>query len=330
MAQLFHAGPSPHIRVKETTQTLMRDVIIALVPAVIAGIYFYGWRAAVVLAVSVATCIVSEFVYNKVMKQKVTVTNLSCVVTGLLLGLSCSPLTPWWTVMIGASFAIIIVKMLFGGLGHNFMNPALAGRALMMASWPRLMTTFMSPHGEPDLITSATPLAAGQTGSEVSDYLGWFLGDKAGSIGEISILALLIGLVYLLARGVITAEATVSYLASFAFFAWMWGGLPSGSLFTGNPLYEILNGGVMLAAVFMVTDYTTTPMTTRGRIVFGIGAGFLTMAIRSFGSYPEGVTYSILIMNLAVPLIDKALIPVSFGGGGKKEKERETAEGGKV
>ncbi|MDI9498194.1 MAG: RnfABCDGE type electron transport complex subunit D [Bacillota bacterium] len=323
MELFLTAGSSPHIKAPDTTQTIMRDVLIALLPTSVAGIIFFGLRALMVIAVSVIAAVVTEFVYTRLMKLPMTIMDLSAAVTGLLLALSLSPLVPWWMAAIGAVFAIVVAKMIFGGLGQNFVNPALAARAMMLASWPSQMATFMNPRPATDLVASATPLPAFRYGAgEVPTLFESLIGRSSGSIGEVSVIALLIGLAWLLYRRIITLDTPLAYLVSFAFFAWLWG---QDGLFTGNVLFHVLNGGFLMAAIFMVSDYTTTPMTRLGRIIFGAGAGFLTMAIRAVGGYPEGVTYAILIMNCCVPLIDRAIVPPAFGGPKRRRKEADHA-----
>ena len=312
MELFLTAGSSPHIKDRATTQVLMRDVIIALMPTSIAGVILFGLRAFIVLTTTVVVAVLTEAVYTKLMKLPLTIMDFSAAVTGLMLGLTLSPLVPWWVAAIGSVFAIVIAKMIFGGLGQNFVNPALAARAMMLASWPSQMTLFMNPMGRPDLVAQATPLPAARMGEgAVPELLQTFIGRASGSIGEVSILALFLGLAWLLYRRVITLDAPLAYLASFALFAWLWG---DHGLFSGDVLFHVLNGGVMMAAIFMVSDYTTTPITRLGRLIFGAGAGFLTMLIRHVGGYPEGVTYAILIMNCCVPLIDRGIVPTSFGG----------------
>lgn len=335
---LLSAKASPHIRTKTATHNIMLDVCIALLPAVGFGIYHFGWYVALVILVTVLSAVLSEYLYTKLLNRPLTITDGSAVVTGLLLALSLPPSIPLWMPVIGAIFAIVIVKCLFGGIGQNFLNPALAARALLLASWPAEMTTFIESRHATDAFTNvtavssstaivdaesvATPLAGlannlADWPGDLGAFLDKLLGNSSGVIGEISILAILIGAVYLFVRRVIRLDVPVIFLASFAFFAWMFIGT-TDQFFTGNPLAEMMFGGVMFVAVFMVTDYTTTPMTKRGRFIFAVGAGFLTAIIRRYSSYPEGVTYAILLMNLCVPLIDRLIVPKSFG------KRRET------
>ncbi|MBC7960050.1 MAG: RnfABCDGE type electron transport complex subunit D [Vallitaleaceae bacterium] len=307
------AGSSPHIKNNESTRGIMLDVIIALTPAMIAAIYFFKLQAALLILVTVTSCVLSEYIWNRVSKKKNTLKDLSAVVTGLLLAFNLSPYVPLWVAAIGGAFAIIIVKQMFGGLGHNFINPALAARAFLMASWPVQMTTWKTPGI--DAVGAATPLALIKEGGEALGQLpalfDLFVGNVGGCIGETSVLALLLGAAYLLIKKVITPEIPIAFIGTVGVMTWVLGG---DTLFTGDFLYQILAGGLMLGAFFMATDYTTSPMTLKGRIVMGIGCGLLTTVIRLYGGYPEGVSYSILLMNLTVPLIDKFFIPKSFGG----------------
>lgn len=292
----------------------MTDVIIALVPATACGVYFFGINALVTILVSVAAAIGTEAVIQLAMKKKVTVSDGSAVVTGLLLALCLPPLAPgdFYMPLLGSIFAIAIVKQCFGGLGYNFINPALAARAFLLVSWSQSMVT--TGWVFPDAVSTATPLnALKQTGIPGASYLDMFIGNIGGSIGETSALALLIGAVYLLARNVINWRIPAVYIGTVALFTWVAG--PKG-LFTGDALYHILGGGLILGAFYMATDYTTSPMTNKGRIIFAAGCGILTGVIRLWGGYPEGVCYAILIMNLAVPLIDRKFRPRVFGVSG--------------
>lgn len=306
-------GSSPHIRGKISTSNIMRDVLIALIPAILASIYFYRLNSFLVIIVTILSCIISEYVCNKIMKKNITIGDYSAVVTGLLLAFNLPPNIPLWIAAIGGVFGIVIVKQLFGGLGNNFVNPALAARAFLMASWPVAMTTWVTPGV--DAVSTATPLALIKEGTEAvgqtPSIMNLFLGNIGGCIGETSALALIIGVAYLVYRKVITLEIPLTFIGTVALMAWVLGG---EALFTGNAIYHIFAGGLMLGAFFMATDYTTSPMTFKGRIIIGIGCGILTTLIRLYGGYPEGVSYSILLMNLAVPLIDRYTIPRSFGG----------------
>lgn len=304
---------SPHVRSSETTARIMRDVLIALLPATAMGVYIFGFGALLTVVICVATAMLAEALLQKLMHKKVTISDGSAAVTGLLLALNLPPAVPWWIGLLGAAFAIIIVKQCFGGLGHNFLNPALAARAFLLASWPTIMTTWTIPASATavDAVSSATPLAALKMGGTLSPYLDMAVGNIGGCIGETSAFALLLGGLYLLARRVIDARIPAAYIGTVALFTWIAG--PDG-LFTGDALYHVLGGGLMLGAFFMATDYTTSPMSSSGKLLFGAGCGVLTSVIRLWGGYPEGVSYSILLMNLAVPLIDRAFLPKRFGG----------------
>ena len=313
MEKGFLASSSPHIRSKASTPGIMKDVVIALMPALAAGIYFFRLKALLVIIVTLTACIGAEYVSNILMKKRQTIGDYSAAVTGLLLAFNLPPSIPLWIAAIGGAFAIIIVKQLFGGLGHNFMNPALAARAFLLASWPVQMTLWTSPI---DGVSSATPLALIKKGAEAVDgvlpsYMSLFSGNVAGCIGETSVIALLLGAAYLLYKRVIMPLIPLGFIATVALMTWILGG---DSLFTGDVLYHILSGGLMLGAFFMATDYATTPSTMKGMLVFGIGCGLLTSIIRLYGGYPEGVSYSILLMNVAAPLIERYTRPKTFGG----------------
>ena len=305
---LFNVSVSPHIKSKETVSTIMRDVLIALVPAGIAGIYFFGFSAALLMIVAVASAMLSEYLFNKITNRPNTLWNLSAAVTGLLIAYNVPTTLPLWMVAVGSAFAIIVVKCFFGGLGQNIVNPALAARAFLLAAYPTAMTTWTL-----DEVTKATPLAILKGGSGIlPSTMDAFLGSNIpGCIGEVSALALLIGGAYLLYKKVITWHIPVTYIGTVFILTFVLG---RDGFFTGNGLYEILVGGLMLGAIFMATDYTTTPMTQKGQIIFGVGCGVLTTLIRLFGGYTEGVSYSILIMNLLIPMIDKWTSPRVFGG----------------
>lgn len=302
----FALSSSPHIRDNDSTKSIMRDVIIALIPATIAGVYFFKTQALIVILTTVISCVVTEYAWQKITKRPITIGNYSSVVTGLLLAFNVPPTLPLWMAVVGSVFTILIVKEFFGGIGQNIVNPALAGRAFLLACYPVAMTTWKM-----DGITSATPLAIlkSHQGNLPSLY-NVFIGHVGGCIGETSALALLIGAAYLFYKRIITWHIPVSYIATVLILTTIIG---RNGLMTGNGIYEIFAGGLMLGAFFMATDYTTSPMTANGQIVFGIGCGFLATVIRIFGGYPEGVSYSILIMNLFVPLIDKYVTPRVFG-----------------
>ena len=309
---------SPHAHSTTTTQTIMRDVLIALLPALLASVYFFGFRALTVTAVSATACVVFEYLYRKLMKLDDTTWDLSAVVTGVLLAFVCPVTIPYWTIILGDLFAIVLVKQLFGGIGKNFVNPALAGRAFMF-SWPVLMSTWVkvgfrnaaSVFSSADAVTAATPLANMHQGVLCEESLmDLFIGNVGGCLGETSTLALLIGFAYLLVRKVISPRIPVAYIATVAVLAFLF---PMGNDAVAWMGAQVLGGGLMLGAIFMATDYVTSPVTKLGQVVFGIGCGVLTIAIRYFGGYNEGVSYAILIMNLCVVLLDKIGRPVKFG-----------------
>lgn len=300
---------SPHVRSSESTARIMRDVIIALLPATAFGVYIFGLNALLVVLSSVAAAMLAEALLQKLMNKKIAVSDGSAALTGLLLALNLPPAVPLWIPILGSVFAIAIVKQCFGGLGHNFINPALAARAFLLVSWPTAMTTWTIPGA--DVVSSATPLAALKLGGELSSYSDMFLGNIGGCIGETSAIALILGGLYLIARRVIDPRIPMIYIGTVALLTWVAG--PQG-MFTGDALYHILGGGLMLGAFFMATDYTTSPMSANGKMVFAAGCGLLTSVIRLWGGYPEGVSYSILLMNLVVPLIDRAFLPKRFGG----------------
>lgn len=308
MENKLYVTSSPHFRSEDSVERIMLDVVIALMPALIAGIIIFGIRALFITVLCVAFSVATEAVIQILTHKDVTINDFSAVVTGILLAFNLPVSVPWWIAAIGSIFAIAIVKQVFGGLGHNFMNPALAARAFLLASWPVPMSHFTV-----DGIASATPLAIIK-GTEASGNLpslfNMFIGLKGGVIGEVSIFALLIGAVYLLIRRVITLRIPLSYILTVAVLTWVLG---KNGLFTGDPLYHIMAGGLILGAFFMATDYTTSPVTPKGQIIFGIGCGVFTSIIRLYGGYPEGVSYSILLMNIATPLIDRYTTPKVFG-----------------
>ncbi len=307
MSQLT-VGISPHIRSKNSTQRIMLDVVIALVPALIASVIIFGPRSILLTAVSVAACVLSEFVWEKCMKQKVTVSDLSAVVTGVLLAYNVPVEMPVWQLIVGDVFAIIIVKMLFGGLGCNFMNPALVGRVVMMFSFTGSMTKYVHPANGIDALSAATPLA-NKASLTWANFGTLFLGNHGGVLGETCTLAILIGAVYLLVRGVIKIYIPISYLLSLLVFSLIFG--------VESPVLSLFAGGVMLGAFFMATDYVTSPLTNKGKIIFGIGCGLITALIRAYANAAEGVTFAIIIMNLLVPYIDNLTMKKPLGGEGK-------------
>lgn len=298
---------SPHITDKPTVAGIMLDVLIALIPACVASIYFFGWRAALVLAVTVAAAMATEAVIQLLCRKKITIMDGSAAVTGVLLALNMPANVPLFVPIVGAAFAIAICKQCFGGLGHNFINPALAARAMLMVAWPVAMTTFVLPFA-PDAIASATPLAMVKMGQTADLPTVWqmAIGNTAGSMGETSAIAILIGGIYLMVRRVISFRIPVAYLGTVALFTLLIGG-PSAIL------VQLLSGGLMLGAVFMATDYVSSPAIPWAQVAFGVGCGVLTCVIRNFGGYNEGVCFSILLMNLTVPLLEKAFRPRIYG-----------------
>lgn len=308
---------SPHTAASVSVSRIMLDVIIALIPALIAGCIVFGMRALIVTLTCVLTCTVSENIWCKLLKKPYSTYDLSAVVTGMLLAFNVPASLPLWMAVIGSVFAIIVVKQFFGGIGHNFANPALAARAFLLASWALSMTTWYLPgtvlplFGAPDAVSSATPLTAYANGNSDFSYHTLFLGNHGGCIGETSALALLIGGLYLVVKKVIRLRVPVIYIATVALGTWAFAG--NNGFGSGDPLYQILSGGLMLGAFFMATDYTTSPTTPKGQIIFALGCGIITVLIRVWGGYPEGVSYSILLMNIATPLIEKYTAPKRYG-----------------
>lgn len=328
MSNLLNISSSPHVRDKSSTRSIMWDVIFALIPTSIFGIYNFGIRAAVLIAVCIATCLLSEYIWQKCMKLPLTVNDGSAVLTGLLLALNLTPTFPIWMAILGSIFAIIIVKQLFGGLGQNFMNPALGARCFLMVSFAGQMTSFAH-----DGITGATPLAIIKAGSrsdsiqkiltsgdgktqEATSLLKMFIGSTGGTIGETCAIALLIGAAYLLIRKIISWRIPVCYIAVFAIFILLFGGRGFDLTYLAA---ELCGGGLLLGAFFMATDYVTSPITPKGQIIFGVLLGLLTGVFRVFGASAEGVSYAIIICNLLVPLIERVTIPVPFGKEGIKD-----------
>ena len=305
----FVVSGTPHVRSKESIQSIMRDVIIALVPATAAGIYYFGLRALILIVAAIISAVFFEWLYEKITKKPVTINDLSAVVTGLLLAMNLLASAPVWVAIVGSAFAIIFAKQLFGGLGQNFINPALAGRAFLLASYPTEMTTWVVPNGlAADAATYATPLAQLKNGTLDASLGQLVLGQVGGTIGETCAIALIIGGIYLLYKHVISWKIPVIYIATvFILFAVI------GRHGMRMPLQEIFAGGVMLGGIFMATDYASSPVTPKGQVIFAVGAGLLTYLIRTFGGYPEGVSYSILIMNCCVPLIERFTEPTIFG-----------------
>lgn len=305
----FVVSGTPHVRSKESIQSIMRDVIIALVPATAAGIYYFGLRALILIVAAIISAVFFEWLYEKITRKPVTINDLSAVVTGLLLAMNLPASAPVWVAIVGSAFAIIFAKQLFGGLGQNFINPALAGRAFLLASYPTEMTTWVVPNGlAADAATYATPLAQLKNGTLDASLGQLVIGQVGGTIGETCAIALIIGGIYLLYKHVISWKIPVIYIATvFILFAVI------GRHGMRMPVQEIFAGGVMLGGIFMATDYASSPVTPKGQVIFAVGAGLLTYLIRTFGGYPEGVSYSILIMNCCVPLIERFTEPTIFG-----------------
>ncbi len=307
MGKLLNVSSSPHVRSKDTTKGIMTDVCIAMLPATAFGVYLFGIKALLVVLATVAACVVSEYVFEKIMKKPITVGDMSAVVTGMILALNMPADIPLWIPMLGGVFAIIVVKQLYGGLGQNFMNPALAARCFLLISFTGKMSAFTL-----DGWTGATPLAVLKSGGEV-DLAAMFIGTIPGTIGEVSVIALLIGAAYMVFKKVISLRIPVTYIATVAVFTLVFGGFDVNYM-----LAHIFGGGLMFGAFFMATDYVTSPITPKGQIVFGILLGVLTGLFRMFGGSAEGVSYAIIISNLLVPLIEKFTLPVAFGKEGKK------------
>ena len=318
---------SPHAHSPVTTQTIMRDVLIALIPAMLGSIYFFGFRSLLVTLVSAAACVFFEWGFCKLRKLHCKTYDLSAVVTGVLLAFVCPVTIPYWTIILGDFFAIVLVKMLFGGLGKNIVNPALAGRAFLF-SWPVLMSNWVKVGFDnaagllstADAVTAATPMSAMHQGALPEEsILDMFLGNIGGCIGETSALLLIIGFIYLLYRKVITARIPLAYIGTVAILAFLF---PQGNDRIAWMAAQVFGGGLMLGAIFMATDYVTSPLTKLGQIVYGIGCGVITILIRYFGGYSEGVTYAILCMNVCAVLLDKIGRPVKFGAP-KKEAAKK-------
>ncbi len=338
--RIFKVSSNPLVRTRRDTRSIMLDVIIALLPALAVGVYMFGLHVLVLLAVSVCSCVFFEWGYRKMLKKTSSVGDLSACVTGVLLTCVLPASAPWWLPIIGAFFGIVVVKQLYGGIGKNFLNPALAARAFLM-SYPLVMTSWLVPSALAgseslstavttlfgvDAVTMATPLKylyAGEALPELFNMKNMFLGAIPGSIGEISTLALLVGGAYLLIRKVITWRIPTAYLGTVAVLCLIFGHEGYGSV--AWMVYNLLSGGVVLAAIFMATDYTSSPVTLRGQLIFGAGCGVLTVLIRYFGSYAEGATYAILIMNTCTWFIDKLTQPRQFGVSAGDVKEKKAA-----
>ncbi len=303
----FTLAFSPHIRDNSSVHRVMLDVVIALLPATVCAVYFFSTPALINILLCVAAAVGTEALFQVACKRKVTINDCSAIVTGLLLALNLPPTVPWYIPVVGSAFAIAICKQLFGGLGHNFINPALGARAMLVISWPVAMTTFVAPFAV-DAIAQATPLTLLKAGeiAQLPSTLDMFMGNIGGSMGETSALALIIGGLYLIIRKVISWRIPVIFIASTALFLLLYQG-------TELLLTHILGGGLMLGAFFMATDYASSPVTVKGQVIFALGCGLLVSVIRTFGGYPEGVCFSILIMNLATPLIERYTAPKVYG-----------------
>lgn len=327
MSEIFNVSTNPHVRSKDTTQTIMRDVLIALAPASIFGIYNFGIPALVRIIIGIVTCVAAEALYQYLMHKKITVMDLSAAVTGLLIALNIPSSLNVGFEIVGCLFAIIIVKQLFGGLGQNFMNPALAARCFLLIGYTGPMTSFVCDSSfAVDAYSGATPLAILKPGSEVvgqsaPSLLDMFIGKTSGVIGETSVICLLLGAVYLLVRKVISLRIPATYIATFAVLIFL---LAPGHQFDAMyMLQEVCGGGLILGAFFMATDYVTSPITPNGKIVFGVCLGLLTFIFRMYGGSAEGVSYAIIFCNLLVPLIERITVPKSFG---KKKPEKKAKE----
>jgi len=323
-ASSFSVSISPHIKSVETTGRIIWTVNIALAPAAVMGAYYFGLRALFTVVLCIATAVACEYLFQKLLKKKITISDGSAFLTGLLLAFNLPPQVPFYIPILGSCVAILLTKQLFGGIGYNIFNPALMGRAFLVITFPKLMTTWNAPTAAffgVDTVTCATPLnilkmegidrLIASFGDRTSLYMHLLVGNRAGCIGETCIIALLAGGFFLLYKKYITWHIPVSYLGTVVIIAWIFGG--KGAFFTGDPLLHFLSGGIVLGAFFMATDYVTSPSTRAGRLLFGAGCGFITMLIRLKGGYPEGCMFSILIMNCFAPLIDRGFRPRVFG-----------------
>ena len=316
MSDLYHVSSSPHVRSKDTTERIMLYVIIALLPTTLFGIYNFGYRALILILVTIASCVASEWIFNKIVHKKQTINDLSAVVTGLLLALNLPATLPWWEAVLGGVFAIVVVKCMFGGLGQNFMNPALGARCFLLIAFAANMTNFTI-----DSYTGATPLAAMRNGDPVNT-MDMLIGRTAGTIGETSAIAILIGAIFLILMGVIDLRIPASYIITFIVFMLLFSG--HGADWTYITA-QLCGGGLMLGAFFMDTDYVTSPITPMGQIIFGICCGIFTGLFRCFGANAEGVSFAIILSNILVPMIEKYTVPRAFG----MVKEAKKQEGGK-
>lgn len=302
MSDLYHVSSAPHVRAKDTTSRIMLYVIIAMLPTTLFGIFNFGFRALLLILATVASCVASEWVYNKIAHKEQTIGDLSAVVTGMILALNLPVNLPVWEAIVGGVFAIIIVKMLFGGLGQNFMNPALGARCFLLIAFAKDMTNFVT-----DTYTGATPLAAMRAGEAVNT-MDLLIGNVSGTIGETSVIALIIGAIFMVLMGVIDLRIPASYIGTFAVFMLLFNGFDINYVTA-----QLCAGGLMFGAFFMATDYVTSPITPKGQILFGVCCGIFTGIFRCFGANAEGVSFAIILSNLLVPLIEKVTIPNAFG-----------------
>ena len=312
MERLLHVSSSPHVRDTVTTKNIMYDVLIAMIPAAAFGVYQFGFNALLVIILTMAACVLSEYIFEKAMKRPITIADGSALVTGMILALNMPPEIPVWVPVLGGVFAIIVVKQLYGGLGQNFMNPALAARCFLLISFAGMMNDFSSASLGFDSVSGATPLAMLRSGETV-DLAALVIGRIPGTIGEVSVLALLIGAVYMLVKKVISPRIPLIYIGTAAVFLFLFGGF--------DPYYvicEVWSGGLIFGAFFMATDYVTSPITPKGQIVYGVILGLLTGIFRLWGASPEGVSYAIILSNLLVPMIERVTLPKAFGKEGKK------------
>ena len=315
MENKFIVSAAPHVHTGKTITKIMRDVLIALAPAAVMSVVYFGIRAVLIIITAILSAVLGEYLFNRILKKNNTISDLSATLTGLLLALNMPPTIPLWMVALGSLFAIVVVKQIFGGLGKNFMNPALGGRCFMLIAWAGAMTQFIEPFN-PDALSCATQLTIIKESmdSGLPSMLDAFIGNTAGCIGETSAAALLLGFAYMLVRKIVSIRIPLAYILTFAILTFFFGFNSSDMSMATFTLYQVLSGGLLLGAFFMATDYVTTPTTPKGRIIFGMGCGVLTFVIRRFGGYPEGVSFAIILMNLATPVIEEHTIPKPFGG----------------
>ncbi len=317
VAEKLMITPSPHVKDSIDTKQIMLTVVAALIPAMLAAIYYFGFRTLIMTAVSAAACVVFEYLFNMVTKREQSIGDCSAIVTGVILAFNVPVTLPIWMLIFGDFIAIVVVKCLFGGIGCNFANPAATARIFLLVSFAGQMTHWIAPHSAIDSVATATPLSIIASGEgTLPSVMDMLLGNRGGSMGETCALALIIGGVFLIWKGIIYWQIPVSVIASVFVFA---------LLFGENPVYAILSGGVMIGAFFMATDYSTSPVTGKGKIVFGIGIGFITMVIRTFCNYPEGMSFAILLMNILTPHIDSLTINKPFGAVFENKSKKEGA-----